>query len=97
MLAFAVLPCAHEMTITLCCRANISALAAARRPSRQHDRIETMNRSSFSDTATGRPLRPLLAAVLAAFTLAACSNTANVASGADAEGLLKASAAAARP
>ena len=49
-----------------------------------------MNRSSFSDTATGRPVRPLLAAVLAAFTLAACSNTANVASGADAEGLLKA-------
>ena len=55
-----------------------------------------MNRSSFSDTATGRPLRPLLAAVLAAFALAACSNTSNVASGANAEGLLKASAAAAQ-
>ncbi|MEN9478246.1 MAG: hypothetical protein RLZZ300_2387, partial [Pseudomonadota bacterium] len=54
-----------------------------------------MNRSSFSDTATGRPVRPLLAAVLAAFALAACSNTSNVASGANAEGLLKASAAAA--
>ncbi len=55
-----------------------------------------MNRSSFSDTATGHPVRPLLAAVLAAFALAACSNTSNVASGANAEGLLKASAAAAQ-
>ena len=55
-----------------------------------------MNRSSFSDTATGHPVRPLLAAVLAAFALAACSSTSNVASGANAEGLLKASAAAAQ-
>jgi hypothetical protein len=55
-----------------------------------------MNRSSFSDTATCHPVRPLLAAVLAAFALAACSNTSNVASGANAEGLLKASAAAAQ-
>lgn len=55
-----------------------------------------MNRPSFSDNATYRPIRPLLAAVLAAFTLAACSNTGNVASSPDAEGLLKASAAAAQ-
>ena len=55
-----------------------------------------MNRFSLSDSATGRPIRSLWAALLAAGSLAACSNTGQGVAGADAEGLLKASAAAAQ-